>query len=110
VNWLAEHAPIISALDGVVELVIAVVILLGVRARMPKVTPLAWLVVSYFAVESLISFNRVFVHVDREGTFSRIAILETVGTVIIVLLLANAIRIASATTTPKSCATASLTH
>jgi signal transduction histidine kinase len=96
VDWLADHSPIISALDGVVELTVAVVIVLGVRARLGRVAPLAWLVVSYFAIEALISFNRVFVLSDRDGTLSRVVILEVVGTAIILLILANASRIASA--------------
>jgi signal transduction histidine kinase len=96
VNWLAEHAPIISGFDGVVELSVAVLIILGVRSRQGRIPLLGWLVISYFLIESLVSFNRVFARVDAEGTLSRVVILEVIGTVVIVLMLANASRIANA--------------
>lgn len=93
-GWLAEHAAIISGLDGVIELSVAVLVVLGVRARLGRIRPLAWLVVSYFFIESLVSFNRIFARVDVEGTLSRVVVLEIVGTGVILVMLANASRIA----------------
>jgi signal transduction histidine kinase len=96
VDWLADHSPIISAVDGVVELAVAILILLGVRARLGRIAPFAWLIVSYFLIEALVSFNRVFVLTDQQGTLARVVILEMVGSVIILLILAYASRIAGA--------------
>jgi signal transduction histidine kinase len=95
-DWLADHAPMISAVDGIVELSIAVLILLGVRSRLGRVAPIAWLIVSYFTIEALVSFNRVFAVTDQAGTLSRVVILEIIGTVIVVFMLSNASRIVDA--------------
>jgi signal transduction histidine kinase len=95
-SWVADHASIISAVDGVVELAVAVLVLLGVRTRLGRIAPIAWLIVSYFAIEALVSFNRIFTLHDPHGALSRAVILEIVGTVIIIALLANASRIVGA--------------
>jgi signal transduction histidine kinase len=96
VDWFAEHALIISGIDGVIELAVAVAIMLGVRARLGRIRPLAWLVIGFFFVESLVSFNRVFARNNLDDVLSRAVILEVIGTIVIVMMLANASRIANA--------------
>lgn len=93
-DWLADHVATISGVDGVVECAVAVAILAGVRARTGRIRPLAWLVASYFLVESLVSFNRMFVFADPDGSLSRVLVFELLGTVVIIIMLANARHIA----------------
>jgi signal transduction histidine kinase len=89
-DWLVDLTPAISGLDAIVELSIAVLIVIGVRRRLGFVPSVALLVAGYFVLETLLSLNRVFVETDPDGTLWRAAVIEVLGTAVIVTLLFNA--------------------
>ncbi len=93
-DWLVDHVPMISGLDGIVELAVAIVILVGVHRRTGRIPGLAWIVASYFLVEAGVSFNRMSVFSDPDGSLSRVVVLEMLGTLVIIVMLVNARRIA----------------
>ena len=98
-GWLSSYSPVISVIDALAELSMALLILFGVRARLGRFAPLALLAAAYFLIEALVSFNRAFVRIDLEGTLSRVLVLELVGTFIVACMLARASHVARAMAT-----------
>jgi signal transduction histidine kinase len=95
-GWFFDHVTLLSRIDGLVEAIMAFVLLTGVRARVGRLGPLAWLVAGYFLVEAGVSLNRSLVDSDFATSMERIILLELLGTVLIVLMLARASHIARA--------------
>jgi signal transduction histidine kinase len=96
VSWILDHVSALSVIDGLVELLMAAAVLVGVRARVGRVGPLAWLVATYFLLEAGVSFNRGLLDSDFGGAMSRVMVLELLGTVAIVLMLIRASQIGRA--------------
>ena len=95
-SWFADNVTAISAIDGLVEFVIAGVVLVGVRRRLSRVPRIAALLAAYFLIEAALSFNRAFVSFDPSGTLSRAVVLEIAGTIVIAVALVNVRRIIEA--------------
>jgi signal transduction histidine kinase len=96
VSWILEHVATLSTVDGAIELLMVFVVLVGVRSRVGRLGPLAWLVAVYFLFESAISFGRVLFEHDADLFRAYEMVLELVGTVVIVLMLARASHIGRA--------------
>jgi signal transduction histidine kinase len=96
VSWILEHVATLSTVDGAIELLMVFVVLVGVRSRVGRLGPLAWLVAVYFLFESAISFGRVLFEHDADLVRAYEMVLELVGTVVIVLMLARASHIGRA--------------
>jgi signal transduction histidine kinase len=98
-EWLAQHAGTISALDACVELAIAASFLLLVRRHTGALHPMALLVAAYFVTESLVSLSRATDVRAPGDSVSWVLAFELVGTATAIAILMFASRIVGASLT-----------
>jgi len=93
---LADHVSLISGIDAILEAAVAVVLTIGVKSKLGRIPPLAWLFAAYFMNVALLSLTRVFWRANLDAALSIIVSLELFSNILLLAMLARAAQIADA--------------